>query len=61
MAMSPVEVSDHEVALPVHELASCAAGTVHGAGVERNARHDQLSSNANLCRDLFSQTMSVPV
>ncbi|WP_108880791.1 helix-turn-helix domain-containing protein [Anderseniella sp. Alg231-50] len=46
-------VSDYEIALPVHELEACAAGTAYYAGVEQNVRLEQLSFIAKLCRDMF--------
>lgn len=46
-------VSDYEIALPVHELEACAAGTAYYAGVEPAVRHEQLTFIADLCRDMF--------
>ncbi|MEO1159783.1 MAG: helix-turn-helix transcriptional regulator [Pseudomonadota bacterium] len=46
-------VSDYEIALPVHELEACAAGTAYYAGVEHRVRYEQLNFIANLCRDMF--------
>jgi transcriptional regulator with XRE-family HTH domain len=46
-------VSDYEIALPIHELEACAAGTAYYAGVEQIVRHEQLNFIANLCGEMF--------
>ncbi|MEO9874352.1 MAG: helix-turn-helix transcriptional regulator [Anderseniella sp.] len=46
-------VSDYEIALPVHELEACAAGTAYYAGVDQVTRHEQLNFIADLCHEMF--------
>ncbi len=46
-------VSDYEIALPVHELEACAAGTAYYAGVDQVIRHEQLNFIADLCHEMF--------
>lgn len=46
-------VSDYEIALPVHELEACAAGTAYYAGVEQAVRNEQLNFIADLCHEMF--------
>ncbi len=46
-------VSDYEIALPVHELEACAAGTAYYAGVDQVVRHEQLNFIADLCHEMF--------
>lgn len=46
-------VSDYEIAVPVHELEACAAGTAYYGGVEQTVRHEQLNVIADLCAELF--------
>jgi len=46
-------VSDYEIAVPVHELEACAAGTAYYAGVDQAIRHEQLKFIADLCHEMF--------
>lgn len=46
-------VSDYEIAVPVHELEACAAGTAYYAGVDADIRREQLNVISQLCGDLF--------
>lgn len=46
-------VSDYEIAVPVHELEACAAGTAYYAGAEQSVRCEQLNVIADLCGELF--------
>lgn len=46
-------VSDYEIALPVHELQACAAGTAYYLGLDKEVREDQLRFIADLCEQLF--------
>jgi len=46
-------VSDYEIAVPVHELEACAAGTAYYAGVDQAIRHEQLNVIAHLCEEMF--------
>ncbi len=45
--------SDLEIALPLHEIASCAAGTGYYAGLSREMRADQLNTIANDAETLY--------
>ena len=42
-------VSDYEIAVPVHEIESCAAGTAYYKGVEKSVRYEQLGFIADQC------------
>ena len=46
-------VSDYEIAVPVHEIESCAAGTAYYKGVEKNVRYEQLGFIADQCDQMF--------
>lgn len=46
-------VSDYEIALPVHEIEACAAGTAYYAGLEKSVRFEQLNLVADLCDEMF--------
>ena len=46
-------VSDYEIAIPVHEIESCAAGTAYYKGVEKGVRFEQLGFIADQCDQLF--------
>ena len=45
--------SDHEIALPVHELEACASGTGYYAGLEFSSRRDQLQHISEVCDEMF--------
>ncbi len=46
-------VSDYEIALPVHEVEACAAGTSYYEGADRDMRREQLNFIADQCDALF--------
>jgi transcriptional regulator with XRE-family HTH domain len=46
-------VSDYEIALPVHEVESCAAGTAYYKGLEESVRFEQLRFIADECDKMF--------
>ena len=46
-------VSDYEIAVPVHEIESCAAGTAYYKGVEEDVRYEQLGFIADQCDHMF--------
>ncbi len=46
-------VSDYEIALPVHEIEACAAGTAYYAGLDKSVRFEQLNLIADLCDEMF--------
>ncbi|WP_407496111.1 helix-turn-helix domain-containing protein [Pseudooceanicola sp. MF1-13] len=46
-------VSDYEIALPIHEIDACAAGTAYYEGVDRDIRHAQLDFIAQQCDEMF--------
>jgi len=46
-------VSDYEIAVPVHEIESCAAGTAYYKGVEESVRYEQLGFIADQCDQMF--------
>jgi len=46
-------VSDYEIALPIHEIEACAAGTAYYEGVGKDVRHAQLNFIADQCDELF--------
>ncbi len=46
-------VSDYEIALPVHEVESCAAGTAYYKGLEESVRFEQLNFIADQCDKMF--------
>ncbi len=46
-------VSDYEIAVPVHEIESCATGTAYYRGVEESVRFEQLSFIADQCDQMF--------
>ncbi len=46
-------VSDYEIALPIHEIEACAAGTSYYAGVSEAVRFEQLNFIADQCDDMF--------
>ncbi len=45
--------SDHEIALPLHEVSSFAQGTGYYEGLPRQVRIDQLTRIADLCETLY--------
>ncbi|KIN72767.1 helix-turn-helix domain-containing protein [Sulfitobacter guttiformis] len=46
-------VSDYEIALPIHEIEACAAGTAYYSGVDESIRHEQLDFIADQCDQMF--------
>ena len=46
-------VSDYEIAVPVHEIESCAAGTAYYNDVEEDVRYEQLGFIADQCDQMF--------
>ena len=46
-------VSDYEIAVPVHEIESCAAGTAYYKNVEKDVRYEQLDFIADQCDQMF--------
>lgn len=46
-------VSDYEIALPIHEIEACAAGTAYYASLGKDLRLEQLNFIANLCEEMF--------
>lgn len=46
-------VSDYEIALPLHEIEACAAGTAYYKGVDESIRHEQLNFIADQCDQMF--------
>jgi transcriptional regulator with XRE-family HTH domain len=46
-------VSDYEIAIPIHEIEACAAGTSYYNGVSENVRYEQLNFIANQCDQMF--------
>lgn len=46
-------VSDYEIALPIHEIESCAVGTAYYKGVDKSIRLGQLNYIADQCDLMF--------
>jgi hypothetical protein len=46
-------VSDYEIAIPIHEIEACAAGTAYYKGVSESIRFDQLNFIADQCDQMF--------
>jgi transcriptional regulator with XRE-family HTH domain len=46
-------VSDYEIAVPIHEIESCAAGTAYYKGVDEGVRYEQLDFIADQCDQMF--------
>jgi transcriptional regulator with XRE-family HTH domain len=46
-------VSDYEIAIPIHEIEACAAGTAYYSGVDESIRHEQLNFIADQCDQMF--------
>lgn len=46
-------VSDYEIALPIHEIEACAAGTAYYQGVDKTVRYEQLNFIADQCDQMF--------
>ncbi|WP_299411933.1 helix-turn-helix transcriptional regulator [uncultured Sulfitobacter sp.] len=46
-------VSDYEIAIPLHEIEACAAGTAYYAGVDIGIRQEQLNLIADTCEQMF--------
>lgn len=46
-------VSDYEIALPIHEIEACAAGTAYYKNVEVGIRQEQLKFIADQCDQMF--------
>ena len=46
-------VSDYEIALPIHEIESCAAGTAYYKGLDESIRFEQLNFIADHCEAMF--------
>ena len=46
-------VSDYEIAIPIHEIEACAAGTSYYNGVSINVRYEQLNFIADQCDQMF--------
>lgn len=53
LALMRAARSDHEIALPLYELASCAAGRGYYAGLSRDARLRQIDFMADLHDQLY--------
>ena len=47
------DVSDYEIALPIHDIEACAAGTAYYSRVDENIRHEQLNFIADQCDQMF--------
>ncbi|SEK23021.1 helix-turn-helix domain-containing protein [Pacificibacter marinus] len=46
-------VSDYEIALPLHEIEACAAGTAYYKGADKSVRYEQLNFIADQCDQMF--------
>lgn len=46
-------VSDYEIAIPIHEIEACAAGTSYYTGVSEDIRYEQLNFIADQCGQMF--------
>lgn len=46
-------VSDYEIALPIHEIEACAAGTAYYKGVDESIRYEQLDFISDQCDQMF--------
>ncbi|MDA9991200.1 helix-turn-helix domain-containing protein [Paracoccaceae bacterium] len=46
-------VSDYEIAIPIHEIESCSAGTAYYKDVEEGMRYEQLGFIADQCDQMF--------
>ncbi|MGV8988848.1 MAG: helix-turn-helix domain-containing protein [Cypionkella sp.] len=46
-------VSDYEIAIPLHEVESCAAGTAYYKSADKDVRYEQLSFLADQCDQMF--------
>lgn len=46
-------VSDYEIALPLHEIEACAAGTAYYKGADESVRFEQLNFIADRCEQMF--------
>ena len=46
-------VSDYEIAIPIHEIESCSAGTAYYKDVEEGVRYEQLDFIADQCDQMF--------
>ena len=46
-------VSDYEIAIPIHEIESCSAGTAYYKDVEEGVRYEQLGFIADQCDQMF--------
>ncbi|MFW2545253.1 helix-turn-helix domain-containing protein [Primorskyibacter sp. 2E107] len=46
-------VSDYEIAIPIHEMEACAAGTSYYKGVSEGIRYEQLEFIADQCDQMF--------
>ncbi len=46
-------VSDYEIAIPLHEIEACAAGTAYYKGVDESIRYEQLNFIADQCDQMF--------
>ena len=46
-------VSDYEIALPIHEIEACAAGTAYYKGADESTRYEQLDFIADQCDQMF--------
>lgn len=46
-------VSDYEIAIPIHEIEACAAGTSYYNGVSETIRYEQLNFIADQCDQMF--------
>lgn len=46
-------VSDYEIAIPIHEIEACAAGTSYYQGVDQSIRYEQLNFIADQCDQMF--------
>lgn len=46
-------VSDYEIAIPIHEIEACAAGTAYYKGADESVRFEQLNFLADQCDQMF--------
>lgn len=46
-------ISDYEIALPIHEIKACAAGTAYYEGISKTVRYEQLAFIAEQCEIMF--------
>lgn len=46
-------IYDYEIAIPLHEIEACAAGTAYYKGVEQGIRYEQLNVIADQCEQML--------